>query len=105
MDEWDGNLLVGSTLGQDEDVKRILNFVQSLKLQSPQTGTEIYGGKRAIDYSQFQPRGHYLKTAALARYFRAMMWLGRADTGWNILPPDPDSEITSDTPRKFATRF
>ena len=72
MDEWDGSLLVGSKLGQDEDVKRILNFVQSLKLQTfaPGNITEIYGGKRTIDYSQFQPRGHYLKTATLARYFR-----------------------------------
>ncbi|MBN1918383.1 MAG: DUF3160 domain-containing protein [Verrucomicrobia bacterium] len=27
-----------------------------------------------IDYSQLKPRGHYTSTAALERYFRAMMW-------------------------------
>jgi hypothetical protein len=103
VDEWDGSLLVSSKLGQDQEVKKILGFVQSLKLQSGQGGdvTDVYGGKRAIDYSQFQPRGHYSKTAALSRYFRAMMWLGRADTGWNILPPDPQSGIVSDTPREL----
>ncbi|PYE50429.1 DUF3160 domain-containing protein [Deinococcus yavapaiensis] len=29
------------------------------------------------DYTQYKPRGHYTKTAALQRYFRAMMYLGR----------------------------
>lgn len=30
----------------------------------------------AIDYSQFAVRGHYTRTPALQRYFRAMMWFG-----------------------------
>ncbi|MCS7191320.1 MAG: DUF3160 domain-containing protein, partial [Fimbriimonadales bacterium] len=30
----------------------------------------------AIDYSQFAVRGHYTRTVALQRYFRAMMWYG-----------------------------
>ena len=29
------------------------------------------------DYTQYKPRGHYTKSEALQRYFRAMMWLGR----------------------------
>jgi len=29
------------------------------------------------DYSQYVPRGHYTRSAALQRYFRAMMWYGR----------------------------
>ncbi|MBN1560264.1 DUF3160 domain-containing protein [candidate division KSB1 bacterium] len=29
------------------------------------------------DYTQYKPRGHYTKSEALERYFRAMMWLGR----------------------------
>ena len=74
------------------------------RCRSPLQGefTHIYGGKRAIDYSQFQPRGHYLKTVPLSRYFRTMMWLGRADTGWNVLPPDRQSGIVSDTPARAA---
>src|SRR5579872_425969 len=31
-----------------------------------------------LDYSQFIVRGHYTKSAALQRYFRAMMWYGLA---------------------------
>jgi hypothetical protein len=29
------------------------------------------------DYSQYVPRGHYTRSAALERYFKAMMWYGR----------------------------
>jgi hypothetical protein len=104
LDAWDGTLLVNSKLDQDDNVLEILNQIRSLKLQTNLSGgdfTEIYGGKRPIDYSQFQPRGHYTKSAALARYFRTVMWLGRADTGWNVLPPDPQSGIVSDTPREL----
>ncbi len=102
-DEWNGTLSVNSKLGQDNEAKEILELVASLKLQSPLNGelTKIYGGRRAIDYSQFQPRGHYTKSLPLARYFRAMMWLGRADTGWSVLPPDRESGIVSDSPREL----
>jgi hypothetical protein len=102
-DEWDGELLVKSRLDQDQEAKKILGFVQSLKLQSGSGAdvTEIYGGRRPIDYSQFKPRGHYSKSTALSRYFRAMMWLGRADTGWNVLPLLAGSGIVSDVPREL----
>ena len=94
---------VRSQLGQDKEVKASSRSHPVTSLQSPQQGefTRIYGGKRAIDYSQFQPRGHYLKTVPLSRYFRTMMWLGRADTGWNVLPPDRQSGIVSDSPREL----
>ncbi len=31
-----------------------------------------------FDYTQFRPRGHYTRSKALERYFRAMMWLQTA---------------------------
>ena len=40
---------------------------------------ELFGADRAIDASQFKPRGHYEDTPELQQYFRAMMWLGRID--------------------------
>ena len=103
LDAWDGALLVPSHLGQDEAATKILGLVQMLTLQRPVESdmTQIYGGSRAIDYSQFKPRGHYTKSTALSRYFRTMMWLGRADTGWNVLPPDPATGVVSDSPREL----
>ncbi len=78
-------LAVGSKLDQDEAVKALLAKVAKLELEDPDgPGTKIYGGRRTVDYSQFKPRGHYTKTEGLQRYFRAMMWLGRADTGFEI---------------------
>ena len=40
---------------------------------------KLFGVSRDEDFSQFTPRGHYVDTAALRQYFRAMMWLGRVD--------------------------
>jgi len=42
------------------------------------------GRARAVDFSQFRPRGHYTRSEGLKRYFRAMMWLGREDLAFRI---------------------
>lgn len=36
----------------------------------------VFGGFSELDYSQFQPRGHYTKSETLKAYFNAMMWHG-----------------------------
>ncbi|MEZ4310922.1 MAG: DUF3160 domain-containing protein [Polyangiaceae bacterium] len=46
----------------------------------------LFGSARTIDFSQFEPRGHYTDSEDLKRYFRAMMWLGRID--FRFLEPD-----------------
>ncbi|MFT7626008.1 MAG: hypothetical protein ACI9WU_005201, partial [Myxococcota bacterium] len=87
QDAWDGTLKVRSGHGQDAAALKLLHMVESLKLQMPGTArTHIYGGARMVDYSQMRPRGHYTEALPLRRYFRSMMWLGRADTGFNVLP-------------------
>lgn len=107
LDQWDGRVLVSSKLKQDEEVLGLLKSVQSLALQGRSGGasTAIYGGARRIDYSQFRPRGHYTSSNALSRYFRCMMWLGRPDCGWNILPKDSnqpaDQSAKVDADREF----
>lgn len=82
-----GGLPIKSKLGQDANVLAVLRHVQSLVLQFPERTfpTDLYGGQRYVDYSQFAPRGHYAAKPQLRGYFRCMMWLGRADCGWNVL--------------------
>lgn len=104
VDGWDGKTLhVKTVFEQDGDALTILEKVKSLKLEFPQRAgpTAIYGGTRFVDWSQFQPRGHYTKTPGLMRYFRTMMWLGRADTGFNVLPPDPAAGNDVDADREL----
>ncbi|WP_438025402.1 DUF3160 domain-containing protein [Sorangium sp. So ce233] len=50
----------------------------------------LFGSDRLMDFSQFEPRGHYADVARplLARYFRSMMWLGRVD--FRFLETQPD---------------
>ena len=86
---------VTSRFGQDHTVKRLLADVASLRLLFPGRGAPIplYGGTRYIDFSQFKPRGHYTQSEELQNYFRALMWLGRADTGFVLAPPAPGSGL------------
>ncbi|MEZ4473969.1 MAG: DUF3160 domain-containing protein [bacterium] len=101
---WNGTIAVVSALQQDEAVLAILRKVQALELeQAP--GTTLYGGTRAVDWSQFRPRGHYTKSPDLQAYFRGMMWLGRADTGLNVTTPPAGSTVDADRERRVAGRL
>ncbi|MCC6624369.1 MAG: DUF3160 domain-containing protein [Deltaproteobacteria bacterium] len=85
-----GRLLSAPRLVPPAEVLALLKKVASLQLENPGFGTDatrLYGEPRAVDWSQFAPRGHYTKSPRLARYFRAMMWLGRADTGFLLEEP------------------
>lgn len=101
-DGWSGRLLIASRLGGDDKVLAALNYIKSQDIQLPDRDppTEIYGGTRYVDYSQFKPRGHYTKSPELMRYFRTLMWLGRADCGFNVLPPDLRSGLEVDDKRE-----
>jgi hypothetical protein len=50
------------------------------------------GVERDIDFSQFEPRGHYLGVPELERYFRSMMWLGLMDL--RLIETNPDGTQT-----------
>lgn len=49
----------------------------------------LFGRKRSFDASQYAPRGHYVDDTELERYFRAAMWLSRAE--FNIVSRDTRS--------------
>lgn len=56
----------------NETVTQELNLIQSHSEMRP---SPLFG--YVEDYSQYVPRGHYTRSPALQRYFKAMMWLGR----------------------------
>ena len=78
-------------------VRALLDKIGKLEVETPNQPkcTPLYGGKRCIDYSQFRVRGHYTDSTALRRYFRMLMWLGRADLGWNLRAVDPVTRIVT----------
>jgi hypothetical protein len=57
----------------------IATFVLNAEKASGSSEMLLFGTNRKIDFSQFKPRGHYVDSPELSRYFRAMMWLGRVD--------------------------
>jgi hypothetical protein len=116
------NLLAGAGAPQDEaapdgpsvavpvpprlvsqaSVETLLGKIQGLELESPDgPGTFLRGSPRAIDYSQFRPRGHYTATPQLRRYFRTMMWLGRSDLGFVLEHPHPGAAAGIDVGREL----
>ena len=68
------SLLKGEKISKDHNVNYYLNLINGLNM----TELVFFGDKRSMDFSQFIPRGHYTKSNELKKYFRAMMWLGRA---------------------------
>lgn len=63
----------------DANADRVGTFVEKAKAASGAEQIELFGVRRRVDFSQFEPRGHYTESDELKRYFRAMMWLGRID--------------------------
>lgn len=66
---------VRSYFNQNSRVAETLDAIESGQLQE----FNLFGRDRRVDFSQFKPRGHYEKSEALKRYFRAMIWCGRID--------------------------
>jgi hypothetical protein len=61
------------------DATEVEEFLAAANSASGMQERELFGVLRRIDFSQFEPRGHYENDPVLQRYFRAMMWLGRID--------------------------
>ena len=58
---------------------------------SGQAYVSVFGKTRVVDFSQFEPRGHYANVPDLENYFRAMMWLGRIDL--TLLGTNPSTGV------------
>ena len=72
-------------------VREELALIDSHEGFSP---SPIFGETHEEDYSQYVPRGHYTRSEALGRFFRAMMWYGRMDFRLKKLDGSPNREET-----------
>ena len=81
----------GSTQAVTDTANSILSKITAEKM----TSMDLFGNTTSgtapytIDFSQFKPRGHYeyvdmFSDSAYCRYFKCMMWLGRADCAFNL---------------------
>jgi hypothetical protein len=87
--------------GKVETLRAILGRIEA---QAPSV-IELYRGTREVDWSQFTPRGHYTHSEGLQNYFKAMMWLGRPDTGFHLLNPPSGTQGDPAHEREVATRI
>jgi Protein of unknown function (DUF3160) len=89
-------LAIRSKLPDDDPrVEEQLRNIDSLNLRE----ANINGSTAKVDFTQFRPRGHYTESKELQRYFRTLMWLGRADLGFVVTPPKDESTPASDADR------
>ncbi len=96
-----GKVVVAPRRSPPTRVSVVLERAASLAVETPDRPcTPLYGGKRCVDWSQFRPRGHYTSNTALRRFFRTMMWLGRADLGFNLRAAEPVSGLKTDADRE-----
>lgn len=61
----------------------------------------LFGRERMIDFSQFLPRGHYVKNKRLEHFFRAAMWLSRLE--FNLLSRSSRSSEPGAAPNPAET--
>lgn len=60
-------------LAQAPELLRAINDAAALR------PIDLFGRERMVDFSQYQPRGHYTRSAELSSFFRAVMWLSRVE--------------------------
>ena len=63
----------------DDNKKAVKDLYEGCQAATGAANSTLFGINRTVDFSQFEPRGHYTDRKELERYFRAMMWLGRID--------------------------
>lgn len=74
-----------------ENVGAIDTLIALIEEKQPADYALFATTPRAIDFSQFTPRGHYTQSPSLTSYFKAMIWLGRTEMQL-IAPVQPGFE-------------
>lgn len=73
----DGHPVPGA-LSQDARVAKTLAAIREAEPKFDPC-FDLFGAPRAVDFSEFKVRGHYVNSPRLGRYFQCVMWLGRTD--------------------------
>ncbi len=96
------SLLRGAPVPASAEVRAEADaLVQRIQAASGMGDVALFGRTRVIDFSQYQPRGHYT-AEGLARFFRGAMWLSRLE--FNVVSrscrsSDPIGD-SAETPRE-----
>jgi hypothetical protein len=97
-------LLLNRTItGPLDQKKRVADTRRQIQGEKLETVSDLFGQCRKVDFSQFKPRGHYLRTEQLGRYFQAMMWCGRIDLRVAGGPFDDGCGPRMASPRELGT--
>jgi hypothetical protein len=65
------------------------------------TTVTLFGRSRLVDFTQYEPRGHYAGEEPMQRYFRAAMWASRLE--FNLVSRSSRSSHPGETPDPSET--
>lgn len=68
-------LSVENAFGEYKDFLPLVEQEVKLVMEAEDTPSPLFQTRKNFNYSLFRPRGHYNRSDASQRYFRAMMWL------------------------------
>lgn len=93
------NLLQGSSnvpvmIPGQQTEKRVQETLADINAYQPKE-VALFGTNcvRIVDFSQFQPRGHYTKTETLKRYFKAFTWCSQVDFRLATFAPNKEDDL------------
>lgn len=92
---------VPSMLGNADIEGEAAKLVAMAERASGMQSVSLFGRDRVIDFSQYQPRGHYTKQRRLELYFKATMWLSRVE--FNIVSRSSRSSAPGEVPDQRET--
>ncbi len=65
--------------GEQYDTPGVAAYLELAQSADRVAEIDLFGSRRVVDFTLFKPRGHYTKSEALERYFRAVSWLALID--------------------------
>ena len=80
----------------------VADLLRLIAAEQPASAALFNATLRLYDFSQFTLRGHYTQSLDLARYFKAMIWLGRTEMR---LTPPPGLPADVDVTREIVDAF
>ncbi len=87
-----------------ENVSTISTLLQHISAEQGDVPFQLFSStERRLDFSQFKPRGHYVGPTVdsmYAKYFRAMIWLGRMELYLIAPQSGPPNQTEADIQRQ-----
>jgi hypothetical protein len=89
-------------LGDATLERDVLALLAKINAAAGVEDVELFGRTRAVDFTQYTPRGHYTQSDELKRFFQLAMWASRLEL--NLVSRDSRSSVRDAADRRETPR-